>query len=152
MRIREERHSCQVKDLFCKVQKSSRIVTSTKEQIGIRLKCRTKRKIYTIRQQLIYILMHSMKNYLYVNCKSSLFYSRWEWLNWLIYLLCLTPLSVIFQLYHGYHFWWRRKPEYPERTTDHGKKLENFIICCCEWSAPFFVIYKAECELTPYWW
>jgi hypothetical protein len=52
------------------------VVLSTKEQIGIRLKCRTKRKIYTIRQQLIYILMHSMKNYLYVNCKSSLFYSR----------------------------------------------------------------------------
>jgi hypothetical protein len=33
-----------------------------------------------------------------------------------------------------------------------GKQLENFITCGCESSAPFFVIYKAGCEPTPYWW
>ena len=33
--------------------------------------------------------------------------------------LCLTPISAIFQLYHGDKFYWWRKPEYPERTTDH---------------------------------
>jgi len=33
-----------------------------------------------------------------------------------------------------------------------GKQLVNFITCDCKSSAPFFVIYKAGCEPTPYWW
>jgi len=33
-----------------------------------------------------------------------------------------------------------------------GKQLVNFITCSCESSAPFFVIYKAGREPTPYWW
>ena len=33
-------------------------------------------------------------------------------------LWCLMPLSKIFHLYHGGQSYWRRKPEYPEKTTD----------------------------------
>ena len=40
-------------------------------------------------------------------------------------LLCLTPLSAIFQLYHGDQVYWWKKPEYPERRTDHGPRDEN---------------------------
>jgi hypothetical protein len=51
----------------------------------------------------------------------------------------LTPLSAIFQLYHGDQFLWWRKPEYPERTTDHGQATDKLYhsSCDCEPSALF---------------
>ena len=43
---------------------------------------------------------------------------------WLIDIWCLTPLSAIFQLYHGDQFWWWKKPE---RTTDHGQATGKLL-------------------------
>jgi len=67
----------------------------------------------------------------------------------------LTPLSTIFQLQMyivATSFSGGGSPSTRREPPTMGKQLVNFITCGCESSAPFFVMYKAGDEPTPYWW
>jgi hypothetical protein len=56
---------------------------------------------------------NKLNNYVFILLVLD-FEIRDRWLG----LWCSTPLATIFQLYRGGQFYWWRKPEYPQKTTD----------------------------------
>jgi hypothetical protein len=63
----------------------------------------------------------------------------------------LLPVFQLFSYIIATSFSGGRSRSIRREPPTMGKQLVNFITCGCESSAPFYVIYKAGREPTPYW-